>query len=229
MTEFATRHPAMVLVDDDFHSARLLMRMLDAHGAPEVQWISDPDEAAAILEARAALGSIAESCVVIVDLKSSSTATVEFIDRLRRLVPTLVIAAMSPSLDRPRRAALIEAGAAAVFQRHGELALYRREVASLGIFLGAQSAPECRWQLRFPDPAARGDGVLEGGFALAASQRPPRTHCQGSPEPDKARTPAPLLPLGAGARHLAAAAPITGAAAPFSQISTEFGRPDCCG
>jgi CheY-like chemotaxis protein len=124
----------MVLVDDDFHSARLLMRMLGAHGAPEIQWVSDPDEAAGMLAAHASPASILAPCMVIVDLKSSSTATAEFIARLHKLAPGLVVAAMSPSLERLARTALLEAGATAVFQRHGELDLYRREAASIVSF-----------------------------------------------------------------------------------------------
>jgi hypothetical protein len=38
---------------------------------------------------------------------------------------------MAPSLDRNVRNGLLDAGAAAVFERHGELNAYRREAANI--------------------------------------------------------------------------------------------------
>ena len=43
MTLTSDRQPAIALVDDDFHSARLMTRMLAAHGGPHVERLSDPD------------------------------------------------------------------------------------------------------------------------------------------------------------------------------------------
>ena len=39
MTSAVIRQPAIALVDDDFHSARLMLRMLAAHDAPLVDWL----------------------------------------------------------------------------------------------------------------------------------------------------------------------------------------------
>jgi DNA-binding NarL/FixJ family response regulator len=69
--------------------------------------------------------------MVIVDLKSSSTATADFIARLRADCPSLLIVAMAPSLDREAREHLLHTGAAAVFERHSGIEPYRAEVRSI--------------------------------------------------------------------------------------------------
>jgi CheY-like chemotaxis protein len=126
----------MALVDDDSHSARLMIRMLLAHGAPSVSWLdgeamADAELGKLLADRRAALPGL-----VIVDLKSSSAATAEFITRLRGMPdgPTLLIAAMAPSLDRELRAGLLSAGADAVFERQADIDFYRREAAALVSF-----------------------------------------------------------------------------------------------
>ena len=130
MTLSASRQPAIVLVDDDFHSARLLTRMLVAHGGPHVDRFSDPHSALESLAAVDVLPGAAQT-MVVVDLKASSTATQDFIVRLKHDAPALVIVAMSPRLDRETRNRLLDAGAAAVFERHGDLDAYRREAANI--------------------------------------------------------------------------------------------------
>lgn len=126
------RQPAIVLVDDDFHSARLMMRMLAAHAGPPVEWMED---SAAALEALSAFASLpakdGQFMMVIVDLKSSSVATRDFIVSLKRAAPKLLLIAMAPSLDRDVRNSLLDAGAAAVFERYAELNAYRREAANI--------------------------------------------------------------------------------------------------
>jgi CheY-like chemotaxis protein len=126
------RQPAIVLVDDDFHSARLMMRMLAAHAGPPVEWMED---SAAALEALSAFASLPakddQFMMVIVDLKSSSVATRDFIVSLKQAAPKLLLIAMAPSLDRDVRNSLLDAGAAAVFERYAELNAYRREAANI--------------------------------------------------------------------------------------------------
>ncbi|MBK8086153.1 MAG: response regulator [Devosia sp.] len=136
MNAFGAGQPFMALVDDDSHSARLMIRMLLAHGAPSVSWLDTELSGAAQIGAllddeRAALPGL-----VIVDLKSSSTATHDFIARLRGMRDghTLLIAAMAPSLEKEVRDRLIEAGADAVFERHSEVTAYRREAAAIVSF-----------------------------------------------------------------------------------------------
>lgn len=124
------QQPAIALVDDDYHSARLMTRTLEAHGAPSVRRMSDAGRAVDQLVALAT--EIDSSDVLaVVDLKASSTATRDFVERLKLRVPSLLVVAIAPSLDRATRGELIEAGAAAVFERHSDIALYRREAASI--------------------------------------------------------------------------------------------------
>ena len=131
MTLSSGRQPAIALVDDDFHSARLMTRMLAAHGGPHVERLSDPETAAKTLMAISAVPPIDGQCMVVVDLKSSSTATRDFVQRLKQEAPELLVVAMAPTLDREIRNSLLDAGAAAVFERHGELNAYRREAANI--------------------------------------------------------------------------------------------------
>ena len=125
------KQPAIALVDDDFHSARLMTRMLAAHGGPHVERLSDPETAAEALTAIAAIPPQGGQCMVVVDLKSSSNATRDFVQRLKDEAPDLLVVAMAPTLDREVRNSLLDAGAAAVFERHGELNAYRREAANI--------------------------------------------------------------------------------------------------
>jgi DNA-binding response OmpR family regulator len=131
MTVGTDRQPAIALVDDDFHSARLLMRMLAAHGSPDVEWLRDPATALDTLAGYDALPPINGKCMALVDLKASSNASRDFIVELRRRAPGLMVVAMAPTLDRETRNALLDAGASAVFERHAELNAYRREAASI--------------------------------------------------------------------------------------------------
>ncbi len=126
----------LALVDDDFHSARLLVRMLVAHGAPSVDWMSDAEAAARQIADALEEDAPQHPGMVIVDLKGSSAATAAFLTRLRALPggDALVLVAMAPSLDRATRDALLDAGAVAVFERHSDLAAYRKEAASIVSF-----------------------------------------------------------------------------------------------
>lgn len=126
----------MALVDDDSHSARLMIRMLLAHGAPSVSWLDGEALASTELGKLLADSRAVLPGLVIVDLKSSSTATAEFVRKLRGMPDgrALLIAAMAPSLDREVRDVLLEAGADAVFQRQANIDFYRREAAAIVSF-----------------------------------------------------------------------------------------------
>lgn len=132
MTTPSGRPPAIVLVDDDYHSARLMTRMLEAHGGPHVSRHADPEMAVEALADAAGTPTVAGMAVV--DLKSSSTATRDFVARLKLRAPQLLVVAMAPSLDREVRNELLDAGASAVFERHSDIALYRREAANIVAF-----------------------------------------------------------------------------------------------
>ncbi|RYG29034.1 MAG: response regulator [Burkholderiales bacterium] len=126
----------MALVDDDSHSARLMIRMLLAHGAPSVSWLDG--EAVAGVELDRLLEDKQEQLpgLVIVDLKSSSTATADFVRNLRATPDghALLIVAMAPTLDRDVRERLLMAGADAVFERQADIDFYRRESAAIVSF-----------------------------------------------------------------------------------------------
>ena len=134
MTTLSRRQPAIALVDDDYHSARLMTRMLEAHGGPQVMRLPDPEVAIEALAADSIAPMVAGQCMVVVDLKSSSTATRDFVVRLKHRAPQLLVVAMAPSLDREVRNELLDAGASAVFERHSDIVLYRREAASIVAF-----------------------------------------------------------------------------------------------
>ena len=134
MSFASATQPAIVLVDDDYHSARLMTRMLTAHGGPDVERIGDPAIAIETLSGAAIASAGDEQLMVIADLKSSSTATRDFIARMKVEAPDMLVIAMAPSLDKATRDQLLNAGAAAVFERHADLNLYRREAASIVAF-----------------------------------------------------------------------------------------------
>ena len=131
-----TKQPYLMLVDDDAHSARLLTRMLLAHGAPSIQWIESSAEGLSQIKALLAEAGKQLPGLLIVDLKSSSTAASEFIAEISGLERSrnLVIAAMAPNLDRSTRDSLLDAGADAVFERHADLQSYRAEAAAIVSF-----------------------------------------------------------------------------------------------
>jgi hypothetical protein len=134
MTIATEKRPAIVLVDDDYHSARLMLRMIAAHSGPQVEWMADQETAVRQLAQLCADAERDERMMVIVDLKSSSTASADFVARLHADCPSLLIVAMAPSLDREIRDHLVDTGAAAVFARHSDLNLYREEVAAIVAF-----------------------------------------------------------------------------------------------
>ena len=130
------KQPYVMLVDDDVHSARLLTRMLLAHGGPSVQWIEDSAEGLRQIKLLLADAGKHLPGLVIVDLKSSSTAARDFIAEIAGLERSrsLVIAVMAPNSDRGTRDALLDAGADAVFERHAALPAYRAEAAAIVSF-----------------------------------------------------------------------------------------------
>jgi DNA-binding response OmpR family regulator len=137
MNDIATAdQPFIAIVDDDMHSARLITRMLLAHGAPSVHWLDGATAAMTQIGRWLSDDVATPPGLVIVDLKSTSNATRDFVAALRELrgAEDLRIAAVSPTVDRDVRSALIDAGADAVFQRHADIAAYRRETASIVSF-----------------------------------------------------------------------------------------------
>ena len=73
--------------------------------------------------------------MAVVDLKSSSTATRDFVARLKNRAPQLLRVWRWPRASIANvRNELLDAGASAVFERHSDIALYRREAASIVAF-----------------------------------------------------------------------------------------------
>jgi CheY-like chemotaxis protein len=136
MDALGTGQPFLALVDDDSHSARLMIRMLLAHGAPSVSWLDG--EALATAELGKLLNDDAAAIpgLVIVDLKASSAATRDFIVKLRGMHDgrSLLIAALAPNLERETREFLLNAGADAVFERQADINSFRREAAAIVSF-----------------------------------------------------------------------------------------------
>lgn len=128
--------PYLALVDDDAHSARLLTRMLLAHGSPRIADFASAADAVARLLPALSQGSRAWPSMIIVDLKAHSAANLEFVAALAPVIGKLDIpvVVMAQSAERPAAAALHEAGAAAVFTRHADREAYRREAANIVSF-----------------------------------------------------------------------------------------------
>jgi hypothetical protein len=110
--------------------------MLLAHGAPSIQWVESSAEGLSQIKGLLSDPGKQLPGLVIVDLKSNSTAASEFIAAIAALERSrsLVIAAMAPSLDRTTRDSLLDAGADAVFERHADLQAYRAEAAAIVSF-----------------------------------------------------------------------------------------------
>lgn len=136
MNGFLENAPFVALIDDDQHSAQLLTRMLLAHGAPEIRWYGAQSDAQARLTAELANPRADRPGLIIVDLKAHSGANVEFlrsVNHMLRQSGILAVAMVQP-VDQSQHDSLRQAGAAAIFNRHAELAAYRREAASLVSF-----------------------------------------------------------------------------------------------
>ena len=121
--------PSVVLVDDDFFSARQMIRYLGTAGAGPVTHFASADLAVAGLLRLTHDGATPD--LVVVDLKSSSAASAVFIAQLLAGQPGLFVVAMAPSLDRDVREALHQSGAVAVFERCADLTLFKRETSAI--------------------------------------------------------------------------------------------------
>jgi DNA-binding NarL/FixJ family response regulator len=125
-----------VRVDDDIHSARLLRRTFAEFDSTLPKWLGGASRGQRLLADRFKAHRKDWPTLVIVDLKASSAATLDFIAAIKPMAQAsgAMIVAMVPTLDRPVREALLSAGAAAVFLRQGELAPYRQEIADIVSF-----------------------------------------------------------------------------------------------
>jgi DNA-binding response OmpR family regulator len=133
MTLALNKAPHLALVDDDVHSARLLARTLAAQGAPHVEWLGDAEEARRRLVERLAGSASQRPGLLIVDLKTNSTATRDFIAATAELTAKagLPVVAIVPDTGAADRQPLLAAGAAAIFRREAEREAYRREASNI--------------------------------------------------------------------------------------------------
>jgi len=136
MTSRIKEQPRVVLVDDDIHSARLLVRTLGRLGGPTLTWYGRAERGLRLLANDFAGAAPRRAAAVVVDLKGNSAATATFIWRLRERLPASVpVAAVAAERDTSVHRAILAAGATALFVRGPDAAAYRREVAKLAAFL----------------------------------------------------------------------------------------------
>lgn len=144
MNDYGDSAPQLALVDDDSFSADLLMRTLDAHGAPAMQWYGNADRGAALLSGVLGGPSRHWPKAVIVDLKAHSGANLEFVTAVRRLIAGkgIDLLVLTADRDAAARAELLAAGAAAIFTRHADIAAYRDEALAIVEFWSLSQRPE---------------------------------------------------------------------------------------
>jgi CheY-like chemotaxis protein len=136
MIDAIEEQPLIALADDDTDSARTLLRTLAELGLRRVKWHGDAERSLRLFAETFREEKSRWPSLIVVDLKSSASATADFIRTLLAMASTpLLIAAMAPNLERGTRNALIDAGATAVFESGAEPGAYQREIASLVGFL----------------------------------------------------------------------------------------------
>lgn len=128
--------PFIALIDDDTHSAYLLSRILAECGAPHALHLGDGVEGLAALRRLLADTNGAWPDLLVVDLKSHSKASLEFVTdhHLWLHQKGVELAVVIPPTDRHGRNAYFEAGTDAVFFRQPELDAYRREAEGIVSF-----------------------------------------------------------------------------------------------
>lgn len=133
MLEFVQMSWPAVLVDDDVHSARLLVRTFSEREPNLPKWLGDARRGLRVLTRQFDEDRANWPNLIIVDLKVNSSATLDFIASIAPMANACgsLVVAFSFTLDRPVRDALHAAGAAAVFERYGDLAAYRKEVSDI--------------------------------------------------------------------------------------------------
>lgn len=126
----------IALIDDDSHSAHLLTRMLLAHGSPDIHHFGGAVAGRAALQVNLSNFDAVWPSLLIVDLKSHSSANLEFAISMQAVLRQKGVAfvVMCQPLDQAGRDALYDAGAAAIFCREADIDAYRREAAGIVSF-----------------------------------------------------------------------------------------------
>lgn len=134
MNDFAAHGPVFALVDDHVHSARLMRRVLDVVADNvALTWLGDARRARRSLcglDTREA-GSAPD--LIVVDLKSHSAATGEFVAELRNHAKAAGVAlvAIAKTHDDGEHDRLRRLGADAVFIRHPDLDAYKGQIEAM--------------------------------------------------------------------------------------------------
>jgi hypothetical protein len=141
MTPRITEQPRAVLVDDDIHSARLLVRTLARVGGPDLKWVGGAERGLRLLANDYGGSGALWPLAVVVDLKGGSRATENFVRRLVEMLPgpSIPVIAFAPADKQEVRDRITAAGAVAVFARGADAPSYRREVAELAVFLNRRT------------------------------------------------------------------------------------------
>lgn len=123
----------IALVDDDVHCARMLLRTLGTFGVDDARWLGGAERSERLIETMYRQAPSALPGVVLVDLKTNSSATAAFIAAIGEIANSadILVVAIAPSPDETMRKALRDAGADAVFERHADFDAYRQEAASI--------------------------------------------------------------------------------------------------
>lgn len=137
MTAFAARGPVFALVDNDIHSARLMKRVL-ASVAEDVEllWLGDANRAGRSLVEVFDRKRDWMPDLVIVDLKSRTSASADFVAEIRNHAKAagVAIVAIVEAHAETEPGRLRRVGADAVFTRHPDLAAYRAEIEAITEF-----------------------------------------------------------------------------------------------
>ncbi|UYO01067.1 MAG: response regulator transcription factor [Devosia sp.] len=140
LLEAVDETPFIALVDDDAHSANLLIRALTAQGAPRVRPLFG--DAEGIESLLAMIGDVENTWpdIVVIDLKAHSGANADFLAQYHPLLRQkgIPVAVMAAPTGRDGRQDLLDSGASAVFFRQAEREAYLNEAAAIVSFWARQ-------------------------------------------------------------------------------------------
>lgn len=125
----ARRSACVALVDNDVHSARLLMRTLTQEGIGPARWLGSARRSLRLLNYDLPLKAKWPSMLVVNIPAGAQFVTA--IGHLARKHDAQIVALIEP--ERPDlREGLLKAGAARVFERQPDRDAYRARIAALG-------------------------------------------------------------------------------------------------
>lgn len=142
MNNFATPRAErlFLIVDDDPHSARFFrQRIIAATGRStiiRVDWFESADGGLLAIESlqdqdRQQVRRLPD--LIIIDLKASSMANMEFLTKAEPSIKALPVPStvFAKQAGKAKQSAYLKAGAAAIFERHADLEQYDAELARM--------------------------------------------------------------------------------------------------